>query len=190
MNAPALQPGKRLPAPYPLSLVQEFVNTNDIEADREDLVKPDDLQEFLRERKLIPNGLKLGEKDLERAREIREAIRGLLLSNTGEPLDIHAIQTLNDAAGGLRLTVRFDKTGSASLEPDAEGVSVALAGLIGIVFGAMADGSWTRLKACSRHTCRWAFFDNSKNGSSKWCSMKICGNREKAKAYRRRHDAQ
>jgi predicted RNA-binding Zn ribbon-like protein len=188
MNATATQPGERLPAPYPLSLVQDFVNTNDIEADREDLVKPDDLEEFLKARRLVPKAIRISPADLERAREIREAIRALLLTNTGEPLDVRAVDTLNEAAADLRLTVRFDESGSAFLEPDAEGVSVALAGLMGIVFGAMADGTWTRLKACSRHTCQWAFYDNSKNGSSRWCSMKICGNREKAKAYRQRHD--
>ena len=33
-------------------------------------------------------------------------------------------------------------------------------------------------------TCRWAFLDTSKNRSRAWCSMSVCGNRTKTRAYR------
>ena len=52
---------------------------------------------------------------------------------------------------------------------------------------AVADGSWSRLKACRSETCRWAFFDAARNRSRAWCDMAVCGNRAKARAYRRRH---
>jgi predicted RNA-binding Zn ribbon-like protein len=42
-----------------------------------------------------------------------------------------------------------------------------------------------RLKACGDPTCRWLFLDTSKNHTRRWCDMKICGNRMKA----RRHQA-
>jgi predicted RNA-binding Zn ribbon-like protein len=48
----------------------------------------------------------------------------------------------------------------------------------------MADGTWHRLKACRQ--CAWAYYDYSKNRSATWCSMAICGNRTKTRAYRRR----
>ena len=48
----------------------------------------------------------------------------------------------------------------------------------------MADGTWRRLKACREDTCQWAFYDRSKNRSGTWCSMAVCGNRAKARAYR------
>jgi predicted RNA-binding Zn ribbon-like protein len=51
---------------------------------------------------------------------------------------------------------------------------------------AMAEGSWGRLKACSDHGCQWAFFDRSKNRSGHWCSMRVCGNRAKARQFRER----
>jgi predicted RNA-binding Zn ribbon-like protein len=53
-------------------------------------------------------------------------------------------------------------------------------------FTAIADGSWRRLKACRNHGCRWAFYDYSKNRSASWCSMQLCGNRTKTRAYRAR----
>ena len=54
---------------------------------------------------------------------------------------------------------------------------------------AMADGTWPRLKACAAHNCEWAFYDTSKNRSRTWCNMAVCGNREKARAYRQRQRA-
>jgi predicted RNA-binding Zn ribbon-like protein len=50
----------------------------------------------------------------------------------------------------------------------------------------MADGSWSRLKTCRNHGCRWVFYDLSKNRSASWCSMQLCGNRRKTRVYRAR----
>ena len=51
---------------------------------------------------------------------------------------------------------------------------------------AQAEGTWDRLKACPWDTCRWAFYDRSKNRSGRWCRMDVCGNRAKAAAFRAR----
>ena len=52
---------------------------------------------------------------------------------------------------------------------------------------AQRDDDWKRFKVCSRGTCRWAFYDHSRNNSSRWCASTICGAREKSRrAYRRR----
>jgi len=49
--------------------------------------------------------------------------------------------------------------------------------------------TWERLKVCRSDGCRWAFYDRSKNGRSCWCSMRVCGSREKARTYRARQRA-
>jgi predicted RNA-binding Zn ribbon-like protein len=54
---------------------------------------------------------------------------------------------------------------------------------------AVVDGNWERLKACPLEGCLWAFYDRSKNRSRRWCSMDVCGNVAKARAYRQRHAA-
>jgi predicted RNA-binding Zn ribbon-like protein len=41
------------------------------------------------------------------------------------------------------------------------------------------------VKGCGDPTCRWLFLDLSKNHTRRWCDMKTCGNRMKA----RRHQA-
>ena len=63
----------------------------------------------------------------------------------------------------------------------------SLASVAAGAFEAMADGTWIRLRACLR--CHWASYDRSRNLSSRWCSMRYCGNRTKTRAYRRRKGA-
>ena len=70
---------------------------------------------------------------------------------------------------------------------DAPGVDGLLGRVLAVAYGAMIDGTWPRLKACRNHGCRWAFYDESRNRSASWCSMQLCGNRTKTRAYRRRH---
>lgn len=43
-----------------------------------------------------------------------------------------------------------------------------------------------RIRPCAAITCGWWFLDDSKNGSRRWCDMKICGNREKIRRFRDR----
>jgi predicted RNA-binding Zn ribbon-like protein len=45
------------------------------------------------------------------------------------------------------------------------------------------------LRACDSPTCRWLFVDTSKNHSRRWCDMKVCGNRIKARRFYRRERA-
>jgi predicted RNA-binding Zn ribbon-like protein len=36
---------------------------------------------------------------------------------------------------------------------------------------------------CASDTCAWLFLDKTKNHRRRWCEMKVCGNRAKAKRY-------
>ena len=65
----------------------------------------------------------------------------------------------------------------------------ALGELLALVADARADGTWDRMKACAHDPCAWAFYDQSKNRSKRWCRMETCGNIEKARAHRARHAA-
>lgn len=62
--------------------------------------------------------------------------------------------------------------------------------VVGAVFAActrlVVRGDWIRLKICPADTCLWAFYDESRNRSRTWCSMRVCGNREKARGWRAR----
>lgn len=51
----------------------------------------------------------------------------------------------------------------------------------------MASGDMQRLCACANPACRWLFLDTSKNHTRRWCDMKICGNRMKARRFKALH---
>ena len=40
-----------------------------------------------------------------------------------------------------------------------------------------------KVRECEAPTCAWLFLDESRNHSRRWCDMKVCGNREKAKRH-------
>jgi|SRR5579859_1378400 len=42
------------------------------------------------------------------------------------------------------------------------------------------------IKDCGDPTCRWLFLDVSKNHTRRWCDMKTCGNRMKARRHHQR----
>jgi predicted RNA-binding Zn ribbon-like protein len=87
------------------------------------------------------------------------------------------------------LRVVPDGTGRLVARPAGAGVERALGAIVAVVLEAQVSGSWSRVKACRQETCGWVFYDGSRNLSSSWCSMSICGNRTKSAAYRRRRNA-
>jgi predicted RNA-binding Zn ribbon-like protein len=182
-------PPSSQPAPGELELVRQFVNTNDVEDGIEDLATPEQLAEWMSAHGLHAGEVPLTKADVRRAISLREALRGLLLANGGEPLDRDAVKSFNEVAGDARLRVSAEGDGAISLQPDRSGIEGVLASLLAIVYRAMAEGTWPRLKACRADTCQWAFYDRSKNRSAHWCSMAVCGNRTKARVYRRRKAA-
>jgi predicted RNA-binding Zn ribbon-like protein len=42
------------------------------------------------------------------------------------------------------------------------------------------------VRKCASPDCGWLFVDGTKNGSRRWCSMSVCGNRDKVRRYRGR----
>jgi len=45
-----------------------------------------------------------------------------------------------------------------------------------------------KVRMCGAKTCAWLFLDESRNHSRRWCDMRVCGNREKARRhYQREH---
>ena len=53
----------------------------------------------------------------------------------------------------------------------------------------MTSAALDRLRACRSETCRWLFLDTSRNHTRRWCDMKICGNRMKARRFNARRQA-
>jgi predicted RNA-binding Zn ribbon-like protein len=173
------------PAPDQLELVRSFVNTYDHEDGTEKLANPAALTDWLEE-----NGLgapRATTAELERTRELREALRAILQHHGGLELDPAAPRVVDEAAARAKLSVAFDDHGDARIEPKAGGVDGALGRLLVTIADAQRDGTWSRLKACPAEDCQYAFYDRSRNRSAVWCDMKVCGNRNKVRSFRTRH---
>lgn len=174
-------------APGSLELVRSFVNSIDLE-------RPETLDAFadlggarvwLADAGLDPTGLR--EEELPELRELREALRGTLLANSGDGDRKAAWARLASAFSTAKLGITFLTEGILTLKPLEEHSAPALRGtLLAIVYDALRDGTWQRLKACRKHSCLFAFYDRTKNGSGAWCSMETCGNRVKAQRRRAR----
>lgn len=185
---PMPQPGGKTPAPGRLHVVQDFVNTHDIEAGTDVFDTAETLGRWLRRRALLDHGERLHDAtDLDLAAPLREALRTLCVANhdrrTPPP---SAVATMEAAARRAELTVMGDPHVGWRLHPQTVGLDRALGRLVAIVYDAVRSDHWWRLKACSNGTCRWVFWDGSPNRAGRWCAMAICGNRAKVAAYRDR----
>ena len=103
----------------------------------------------------------------ELARPHRDALRAAVADRAGE-------------LPAVAVRVRLD-AGTPVLDAD-DPVGRVLAAAVRLAVA----GEWERVKICPADHCRWAFYDRSRNHSRTWCSMEMCGNRAKAREWRRR----
>jgi predicted RNA-binding Zn ribbon-like protein len=174
------EPSGRAPAPEPLRLVQEFVNTLDAEEGRDLLADRQTFSGWLGEQGLAA-GPPPTDRDIAAAIELREALRALLRANSGADPDPAAAALVNRVSAQAPVRVELRPDGDATLQ----GTGI-LAAVLAAAGTAMLDGSWSRLKACADPGCEWAFYDRSRNRSGQWCDMAVCGSRHKVRAYRSR----
>jgi predicted RNA-binding Zn ribbon-like protein len=180
-----LEPGGRAPAPGSLRVVQKFINTHNHEFPEEwdRLGTPTLARAWLVRHGLLEETADISEEERRGLLELREALRSLALRSRGEPLSEVQVELL-ERAGAKGLRLRFSMDGAPALEPLVPGAAGAALRLLAMVHEANLVEAWGRLKGCRQ--CGWVFYDRSKNRSAAWCSMSICGNRLKNRAYRRR----
>jgi predicted RNA-binding Zn ribbon-like protein len=184
---PGFQPAGRAPAPPPLDVIQDFVNTEIPVWAIDEIATPEALAQWLTARDLLADGTIVDAEAFLRARMLRGVVRELARRNTrGLSTDDELRAQFAEAARFASLRFELGEDGGVRLEPEAAGVDGALAVILSRVHEAQAAGAWRRLKSCPGPHCGWLFYDGSRNASSRWCSMSICGNRTKTAAYRRR----
>lgn len=163
-------------APPPLDLVQNLVNTRNLMRGTDRLTLAAGGGDI--------GGADIGGADMETLRDLRETLRSVLLPHTtGQPVDPTAVDRLRELAAAAPLRAKIGADGSAV--PTAMGDDAVAEALAAMISAGQA-GTWRRLKVCANPECRWAFYDTSRNRSSTWCDMSICGSRVKMRAYRRR----
>jgi predicted RNA-binding Zn ribbon-like protein len=170
-----------------LDLVRDYVNTFDLETGIDTIATSNELATWLSEQGLVDDLVEPTGQEVEDARAVREAIRELLLANNGVEADAGAAsKILEEAARKARLGVRFED-GRPVLAPEDDGARGAIGLIVATVAELAPSDEWKRLKTCRDEHCRVAFYDKSRNRSRAWCSMEVCGNREKARSFRQRH---
>jgi predicted RNA-binding Zn ribbon-like protein len=182
-----IEPGGRPKAPGRLELLQRFINSynHDFPREWDRIGSKEQAQAWLREKRLVAPGDWISEAEAARLRELREAIRELVIANLeGQRPPAAAMDIVRAVSSTARLRVAIDGAGRTALESEHGGIDGAVATLLGILHEAQLTGHWSRLKGCRQ--CGYAFFDRSKNRSAAWCAMAICGNRTKNRAYYRR----
>jgi predicted RNA-binding Zn ribbon-like protein len=155
--------------PASARLVRDFINTYEPQVDDETLTAPARLRDWLADRDLLPRSARISAAQLAVALRLREGLRSALFD--GDPAALNA----SLAAVPVRLVVTG--SGPALVAAGRTPADRALAALV----DAIRDTSFERLKVCARHTCRWAFYDGSRNLARRWCSMAGCGNHIKMK---------
>ncbi len=181
-------PGKStpLPAPGELEVVQAFVNTVPTDRTADSLSSPATLSRWLQNRGLLPQGTELAEQDLGRALAAREALRALLTAKMSGAVDLEATERLAQAAGEACCRPRFDDAGPVGLAPASANLDGALGAILAAYALGRARDDWHRFRLCACRGCRRAFYDGTRSRRARWCTPR-CGNRSRARAYRRYH---
>ncbi len=171
----------------------DFVNTLDnrfLDRGPDELLKTyDDLVRFVRQSGLLRVRQAKGDRNfaLSQAKELREAFASVAYQQVdGKPLSAKPLAILEkyfrEAAEHRYLT----REGSRvvwrwrGIEKDAA-APVWLLAQAAEDFLVSGDGA--RLRCCASDSCRWLFLDTSKNHTRRWCDMKVCGNRMKARRF-------
>lgn len=178
--------GHRPPAPDPVRLIQRFLNTLDIDRGSDALGSRSSLEAWLKGVGLASKVPASREDGLDRAIELREAIRDVLARrNHGRVTPVVASRFVR-ASGSLGFRVAASAAGDFQLLPTSTGLGKALGAIVAVLIRSDADGSLDRLKVCANDECQWVYWDGSRNRSGRWCTMALCGNRLKGRAFRQR----
>jgi predicted RNA-binding Zn ribbon-like protein len=131
---------------------------------------------------------------LSSTRKLRECLAAILYAIAdGQAPAIDSVRTLSAFARTVRRSedlewcdsrLRWKANGDRTNVPDTPFRKLASAAL-----DLLTSEEINKLSACSNPECRWLFLDGSKNKGRRWCDMKLCGNRIKARRYRRRQRA-
>ncbi|MFF7250533.1 CGNR zinc finger domain-containing protein [Embleya sp. NPDC008237] len=179
-----------LEAPASAVLIEAFVNTIDVELGTDELTTPPELRTWLAARDLLDPAALVAPTDLDAALRLRAGLREKLGVPVGTAPDPRQLRQADEVLRALPVVFEFGTDGHPggfTPGPELPPADRALARLAIAWAELVATGESARLKRCAEHGCAWVFWDVSKNRSRRWCSMRVCGNRTKARRYAARH---
>lgn len=149
-----------------MDLLVEFLNTLDEGSGEDELGDLAAATGWFRGQGLPTKGLVAAE-----ARRVRDALRAAADGRRGAGNALAAVPLRAEVVDGAPRLRSDDPLGA----------------LVATAVGLAYEGRWDRLKLCGMESCRYVFYDESRNRSGRWCSMAVCGNRAKTRAFRERH---
>jgi predicted RNA-binding Zn ribbon-like protein len=179
-----------------LNLVNSLDNRFRADGPNEMLTGFAELVRFLRETALItPDQAQLFRKKINHAAaghvlqsvtELREASAAVLYAVVAEKTpparDLRTLERYFHAADGQR-RLCWESGATWKWAADESNPELAVWILARSVCELLFSEQLAQMRACGVATCRWLFLDTSKNHSRRWCNMKVCGNRVKARRF-------
>ncbi|MFD7509872.1 CGNR zinc finger domain-containing protein [Streptomyces sp. NPDC059853] len=167
-------------------LIEAYANTLDLDAGTDALATPAGLTTWLAQHSLI-SGAKVTEDAHRSYLALRAGIREHLGAHVGDTPDPHLLAAADRALAEHPLHITAD--GTLTPGPDLPPDRVPFAHLAIAWHTLVTTGTAIRLKRCAEHTCGWVFWDASRSRTGRWCSMQVCGSRNKSRAYEARRRA-
>lgn len=142
---------------------------------------------------LPQSDLQASESLLLRARQLCSSLRKTFTAmHRKQKIAAEWIESVNDI---LRITEGHDEllcdNGTWRIEFIARegGLDWLLAAVARSAAELVAEGAGARLRLCANPRCGLFFYDNSRTHRRRWCSMAVCGNRNKVAAFARKHSS-
>ncbi len=134
---------------------------------------------------------KTAERVLEDARALREALAEILYAQVDEKKPAPtALKTVEEWLKAVRdrQTLQHAQGRMAWALPErSEDAELPVWLLAQNAEELLTSGAMDKVRACAKPDCRWLFLDTSKNHTRRWCDMKLCGNRMKARRFKAQH---
>ncbi len=108
------------------------------------------------------------------------------------PLPQQTLDSVNALLGQLRIALTLEmQAGEPQLMQREAAARDQIAVAVALDFARFASGfEADRLRHCANPACNMVFHDHGKNNRRRWCSMAVCGNRDKVASFRARRARQ
>jgi predicted RNA-binding Zn ribbon-like protein len=124
---------------------------------------------------------------LRRAKILREALYRIFSAIADErqpaPADVALLDSFDKQAMAHRRIGRQEQGYGWQWRTDGDDLDLVLWQVAKAGAELLTSDLVYDVRACAADPCRWLFVDTSRNRTRRWCDMKVCGNRAKARKF-------
>ena len=95
-------------------------------------------------------------------------------------------RVLSRSVGTRRVDATPDGSYARSFAPVGDAFGGLVIPIVESAVDSLVRGELPKVRKCGDRRCPRVFADDTKNGTRRWCEMKTCGNRAKARRFRER----